>query len=175
MIDVKGVSLMRGGILIGLALLLSFLAGCGGGKGLVGHDAASGFAEVSGVKLAGKKKNVPPPTISNVSVNPTLSEFFGQVIHVQADAKAKRKKDVLTVNAVITRRSDAQTFTVPMSKVKGKTFAADFDAPANTKGTAEVYDVVISATDNRPGSDRPATASAGIFSVRGVALPPPPG
>lgn len=163
---------MRGGLLLGLVMGLGFLTGCSGGKGFVGSSDNSSFAEFSATKLARNKKSVPPPQISNISIGPTTFEFFGGTLHVQADAKAKKKKDVLTVTAVITRQSDSQTFGVTLSKGQKKTFAGDINVPPNLTNNTQVYDVVIQATDNRPGSDRPSNAEAGTFAVRGIQSPP---
>lgn len=163
---------MRGGLLLGLVIGLGFLGGCSGGKGFVGTSDNNSFAAFDAVKLARNKKNVPPPQVSNISIGPTAFEFFGGTLHVQADAKAKKKKDVLTVTAVITRQSDAQTFEVPLTKEQKRTFAGDFNVPPNLTSSTQVYNVVIQATDGRPGSDRPSRAEAGTFTVRGIQSPP---
>jgi hypothetical protein len=149
------------------------LTGCGGGRGVVGLDANSLSSELSAVKLARKPKDVPPPKISKPSVNPAMFEFLGGAVRVQADVKGK-KNDVLTVNAVLTRQSDGQSFNVPMNKLQRNTFAGDFTAPPNPTLNAQTYNVVIQATDNRPLPGRPAQFNAGSFTVRSVPLPPPP-
>lgn len=151
------------------------LTGCGGGRSVVGLNESSPSSEFSDIKLArrGGQKNVSPPKISKATVNPIAFEFLGGTVRIQADVKAK-KKDVVTVNAIITRQSDGQTFNVPLNKVKGKTFAGDFTAPPNPTINPHTYNVVIQATDNRPLPGRPAQANAGSFTVRSVPLPPPP-
>jgi len=163
---------MRGGFLLGLVMGLVFLTGCSGGKGFVGSSDNSSFAEFSATKWACNKKSVPPPQISNISIGPTTFEFFGGTLHIQADAKAKKQKDVLTVTAVITRRSDSQAFGVTLSKGQKKTFVGDFNVPPNLTNSTQVYDVVIQATDGRPGADRPSNAQAGTFTVWGIQPPP---
>ncbi len=163
---------MRSGFFLILVMGLGCLVGCSGGKGFVGSSDNNSFAEFEAVKLARNKKRVPPPQISNISIGPTTFEFFGGTLHVQADAKAKKKKDVLTVTAVITRQSDSQTFRVTLTQGQKKTFAGDFNVPPNLTNNTQIYDVVIQATDGRPGSDRPSIAQAGTFTVRGIQSPP---
>lgn len=173
---------MRGGLLLGLVMGLGFLTGCSGGKGFVGRSDTSSFAEFNAAqsdrlrydaaKLARNKKSVPPPQISDISIGPTSFEFFGGTLHIQTEAKAKKKKDPLTVTAVITQQSDSQIFEVPLTKEQKKTFAGDFNVPPNRTNNTQVYSVVIQATDGRPGSDRPSSAQAGTFAVRGIQSPP---
>ncbi|MCS6859176.1 MAG: hypothetical protein NZT92_02510 [Abditibacteriales bacterium] len=163
---------MRGSFFLGLVMGLGLLTGCGGGKGFVGGSDESRSMAFDAVKLARNKKNVPPPQISDISISPTTFDFFGGTLHVQTKAQAKKKKDVLTVTAVITRQSDARTFEATLTQRQKNTFAGDFTVPPNLTNNTQVYNVVIQATDGRPGVDRPSRASAGTFIVRGVQSPP---
>ncbi len=131
------------------------LSGCGGGGG--GSSSGGGGSSPSS-----------GPTISNAAVTPSTLSSGGGTVIIQANVTDS--STVLSVAAVITTPSSA-TAVLPLAEI-GVKYSTTYKVAGNALvgGSAQVYSVVITATDTL---GRQSAAAPLSISVPAPAQPPP--
>lgn len=181
---------LKGFFAIVMSVGVGWLAGCGGGRGLlnssnklsgVNNDSmllgqTEARADVKFAKKNKKGKKKPPPVINSASVLPNQLGVGGGQVTVNANVTSKIK--ALTVTAQATSAGSSPIIST-LNATGGGNYSGALILPGSFSGAAKVYQVDVIAND---GKNAPVSRSAGTVTVAaatgggggGDGPPPPP-